>query len=189
MAETSDRDDKSQCLPAYTEPESASLPRAVLELNGHTLEVRGTAEAVENLRNSTGVDAGKEFIDSCISDVVVINRSRTGDLTENVHNTLAMIRELKPQDPTEALLITQMTAVHQAAIRMAYLLSVETRVEVISMKEKALNRLSRTFAQQVETLKKYRTGGQQKITVQHVQMSDNAQAVFGDVGGGSDEKK
>jgi hypothetical protein len=43
----------------------------------------------------------------------------------------------------------------------------------------------------VETLKKYRTGGEQKVTVQHVTVSDNAQAIVGNVlaGGGDDKKK
>jgi hypothetical protein len=42
----------------------------------------------------------------------------------------------------------------------------------------------------METLKRYRTGGEQKVTVQHVTVSDNAQAIVGNVsaGGGDDEK-
>ena len=34
--------------------------------------------------------------------------------------------------------------------------------------EHALNKLARTFAVQLETLKRYRTGGEQKVTVEHV---------------------
>ena len=41
--------------------------------------------------------------------------------------------------------------------------------------ERAFNKLARTFAAQIETFKKYRTGGEQKVTVQHVTVSDNAQ--------------
>jgi hypothetical protein len=57
--------------------------------------------------------------------------------------------------------------------------------------ERALNKLARTFTTQVETLKKYRTGGEQKVTVQHVSVNDNAQAIVGNVstGGGGDKKK
>ena len=57
--------------------------------------------------------------------------------------------------------------------------------------ERALNKLARTFAAQVETLKNYPTGGEQKVTVQHVTVSDNAQAIVGNVstGGGDDGKK
>ena len=57
--------------------------------------------------------------------------------------------------------------------------------------ERALNKLARTFASQVEALKRYRTGGEQKVTVQHVTVSDNAQAIVGNVsaGGGGDKKE
>jgi hypothetical protein len=59
-----------------------------------------------------------------------------------------------------------------------------------SVAERALNKLLRTFSIQMETLKRYRTGGEQKVTVQHVSVSDNAQAIVGNVstGGGGDKK-
>ncbi len=39
----------------------------------------------------------------------------------------------------------------------------------------------RTFATQMETLKRYRTGGEQKVTVQHVSVSEGGQAIVGNV--------
>jgi len=55
--------------------------------------------------------------------------------------------------------------------------------------EKHINRatrLCRSYASVVEALNKYRTKGQQKITVQHVNVNDGGQAVIGDInqGGG-----
>ena len=50
--------------------------------------------------------------------------------------------------------------------------------------ERALNKLARAFLSQMETLKRYRTGGEQKVTVQHVTVSDNAQAIVGNVSTG-----
>ena len=47
--------------------------------------------------------------------------------------------------------------------------------------ERALNKLARTFAAQVEALKRYRTGGEQTVTVQHVSVSDGGQAIVGNV--------
>ncbi len=40
---------------------------------------------------------------------------------------------------------------------------------------------------QVDALKRYRTGGQQKVTVEHVTVNDGGQAIVGSVekGGGS----
>jgi len=45
---------------------------------------------------------------------------------------------------------------------------------------------------QMEALKKYRTGGQQKMIVEHVHVNEGGQAIVGNVnpgGGGSNDKK
>ena len=47
--------------------------------------------------------------------------------------------------------------------------------------ERALNKLARTFAMQMEALKRYRTGGEQKVTVQHVTVGEGGQAIVGNV--------
>jgi len=51
-------------------------------------------------------------------------------------------------------------------------------------------RLMALFASQMETLNKYRTGGQQKVLVEHVHVNDGGQAVVGtvNVGGGADRQ-
>ena len=38
-----------------------------------------------------------------------------------------------------------------------------------------------TYATQMEALKRYRTGGEQKVTVQHVSVSEGGQAIVGNV--------
>jgi hypothetical protein len=45
----------------------------------------------------------------------------------------------------------------------------------------AFNKLTRTFAAQVEALKRYRSGGEQKMTVQHVHVAEGGQAIVGNV--------
>ncbi len=53
--------------------------------------------------------------------------------------------------------------------------------------ERAVNKLARTFVSQMEALKRYRTGGEQKVTVQHVSVSEGGQAIVGNVTQGSRE--
>ena len=57
--------------------------------------------------------------------------------------------------------------------------------------ERALNKLSRSFASQMEALRKHRNGGKQTVTVQHVNVSDGGQAIVGNVetGGRADNEK
>ena len=47
--------------------------------------------------------------------------------------------------------------------------------------ERAFNKLARTFAVQMEALKRYRTGGEQKVTVHHVTVNEGGQAIVGAV--------
>jgi hypothetical protein len=58
--------------------------------------------------------------------------------------------------------------------------------EVTDLNINRATKLMRTFTAQVEALQKIRNKGQQKITVQHVQVGQGGQAIIGDVshGGG-----
>ena len=102
---------------------------------------------------------------------------------------LATILEIDPQDSIELMLATQMTAVHNMAMEMSRrAMHSEQSLEGVEKNINFANKLMRTFSTQVEALNKYRTKGQQKITVQHVNVNDGGQAVIGDVnpGGGND---
>jgi hypothetical protein len=45
----------------------------------------------------------------------------------------------------------------------------------------AMNKFARTYIMQMDALKRYRSKGEQKVTVQHVTVSDGGQAIVGDV--------
>jgi hypothetical protein len=47
--------------------------------------------------------------------------------------------------------------------------------------QNAFDKLARTFAAQVEALKRYPSGGEQKMTVQHVHVAEGGQAIVGNV--------
>jgi hypothetical protein len=47
--------------------------------------------------------------------------------------------------------------------------------------EGAFTKLTQTFAAQMEALKRYRTGGEQKAKVQHVTVGDGGQAIVANV--------
>ena len=66
-------------------------------------------------------------------------------------------------------------------MRMMQRLANADNIPRLDSTERALNKLARTFAAQVEALKRYRTGGEQTVTVQHVSVSDGGQAIVGNV--------
>jgi hypothetical protein len=102
---------------------------------------------------------------------------------------LGFVDGMKPRDPAEVALVTQMAAIHQATMMMARRLNHVENIAQQDSAEKALNKLARTYAAQMDTLKRYRSKGQQTVTVQHVNVEDGGQAIVGNVetgGRGSD---
>ncbi|RFC68339.1 hypothetical protein [Mesorhizobium denitrificans] len=105
---------------------------------------------------------------------------------EALNASLALVRGIRPQDEVEAMLAIQMSAIHMATMTTAARLSVAKEVTWIELHEKALNKLARTFTTQIEALKRYRSKGEQKVTVEHVTVNEGGQAIVGTVtqGGG-----
>jgi hypothetical protein len=108
--------------------------------------------------------------------------SRGGMVDERLVNfMLAVIKGIKPRDQIEVMLAAQMAAIHEAIMTFTKRLAhVETIPEQDSA-ERALNKLARTFATQMEALQRYRNGGEQKVLVQQVSVSDGSQAIVAGV--------
>ena len=81
---------------------------------------------------------------------------------------LSVVEGIAPKDEVEAMLATQMAAVHMASMTFARRLAHVDNIPQQDSAERAFNKLARTFTAQVDALKRYRTGGQQKVTVEHV---------------------
>jgi hypothetical protein len=94
---------------------------------------------------------------------------------------LSVVKGIKPKDQLEAMLAAQMAAIHTATMTFARRLANVETIEQQDSAERALNKLARTFAMQMEALKRYRTGGEQKVTVHHVSVNEGGQAIVGNV--------
>lgn len=105
----------------------------------------------------------------------------------NSNFLLSVVRGVQPRDELEAMLAVQMGAIHQATMMMARRLNHVDNIAQQDAAERALNKLARTYATQMEALKRYRTGGQQKVTVEHVTVNAGGQAIVGAVAHGGGE--
>jgi hypothetical protein len=99
----------------------------------------------------------------------------------SVNFMLSFIDGIKPRDQVEAMLAAQMAAVHIATMTFARRLAHVDNIQQQDSAERAFNKLMRTFTTQMEALKRYRTGGEQKVTVQHVTVAEGGQAIVGNV--------
>jgi hypothetical protein len=108
--------------------------------------------------------------------------SKGGQVDERRLNfMLSVMKGVQPRDQLEAMLAAQMAAVHMATMTIAQRLADVENIPQQDSAERAFNKLSRTFTTQMEALKRYRTGGEQKVTVQHVSVAEGGQAIVGNV--------
>jgi hypothetical protein len=133
----------------------------------HPDEQIGRALVMEALAS-----ADWDFLDGILNQLG--NASAQGqDVDERGLNfMLSVIKGIEPRDQLEAMLAAQMAAVHVATMTFA-------RVAPVNIS--AFNKLTRTFAMQMEALKRYRSGAEQKVTLQHVSVAEGGQAIVGNV--------
>ena len=124
---------------------------------------------------------GKDVIVGLIHQISVQgSHGKTFD-EEAANFVLAFVDSMQPADAAEAVLLTQMAATHQAMMMMTRRLN---RVQTLPQQEsaeRAVNKLGRTFATQMDTLKRYRSKGQQVVRVERVMVAEGGQAIVGNV--------
>jgi len=105
---------------------------------------------------------------------------------------VAVIKGVEPRDQLETMLAAQMAAVHMLTMSFARRAGASDSGWIWSCVGSIFNKLARTFAVQLEALKKYRTSGEQQVTVRHVTVNQGGQAIVGNVAhqrGGSRKKR
>jgi hypothetical protein len=123
----------------------------------------------------------RDFIDELLYQVANAS-ARDNEPNESAANfMLSVIKAIKPKDQLEAMLAAQMAAVHMAMMRSSQYLAHVENIPQLDIGERVFNKMGRTFVAQMEALKRYRTGGEQKVTVQHVSVSEGGQAIVGNV--------
>lgn len=122
-----------------------------------------------------------DFIAGLIAQIVHVTAKGQEASQELANFMLSAIKGIEPKDDVEAMLAAQMAATHMLSMTFARRLNNVESIPQQDSASQAFNKLSRTFATQVEALKRYRTGGEQRVTVQHVNVSDGGQAIVGDV--------
>jgi len=127
---------------------------------------------------------------SLLARLTLARKGSIGDeeMLTKQNAAFSILTDMKPRDSVEAMMITQMIAVHEMALLASErALITEQPDEFVGKNINRAAKLFRTYAALVEALTKYRNKGKQQITVQHVSVNDGGQAIVGDVtqGGGN----
>src|SRR5215469_89597 len=115
--------------------------------------------------------ADEDFLNGIV-DQIASASAHGQDIERGLNFMLSVIKGIEPRDQLEAMLAAQMAAVHVTTMTFA-------RVATVHIS--AFNKLTRTFAMQIEALKRYRSGAEQKVTLQHVSVAEGGQAIVGNV--------
>ena len=162
-------------------------------------QTRLTPRGVDEVLNSilladTFATANGELCEGLLHQLNRLTSGSDERRASDLNFLLSAVRGIGPGDETEALLAVQMAAIHKATLSMASQLQRAETIDQQNSSANALNKLARTFALQLDALKRYRTGGEQTIKVQHVTVENGGQAIVGNVnnksgGGGDDETR
>ena len=128
----------------------------------------------------TGVKSGKLALR--LVSQVGIQLSGSNDF-EGLCTATEMIAELKPANITEAMLASQMIAVHEAAL--VFLRNATNNEQTGEGRDANTHRavrMLRLFIEQLEAMAKLKgKTGQQKVVVEHVHVNAGGQAIVGAV--------
>jgi hypothetical protein len=125
--------------------------------------------------------ADGDFVNGIVSQLADASLHGQDISDHGLNFMLSVIKGLEPRDQLETMLAAQMAAVHVASMTFARRLAHVEEIPQQDSAERAFNKLTRTFAMQMEALKRYRTGAEQKVTLQHVSVADGGQAIIGNV--------
>lgn len=149
---------------------------------------------VENIFNASHEDKQElQLINHIVNQSSAVNAYNCSN-QELWDNTRTIMKSINPKDKIELMLVTQIVAAHNAAmqaISRASNLLKDSNVNIVNMGNKTFNTAStlmRTYTMQMEALNKYRGKGQQKITVEHINIADGGKAVIGNIAGSTDKK-
>ena len=161
-----------------------TAPPMQLSMKGTALHIAFKCDSVEIATVVQMADIGTrdcEFHKGLIGQIACLGSQSTSVDSDNSNFVLSVVRSIKPRDELEALLATQMGAIHAATMMPARRLNHVENIPQQDAAERALNKLARAFTTQMDALKRYRTGGQQKVTVEHVTVNAGGQAIVGAV--------
>ena len=169
--------------------EQAAVDKAREQRRTPRLKVENNKVAIDHEDLLTGYALMKEALGGNGPDFVFglldqLSKATYGGATidpSGLNFMVSVIQGIEPRDQVEAMLAAQMSLSHMAIMKFSQHLPLTTSLPEQDSAERAINKFARTFIAQMETLKRYRSGGEQKVTVTHVSVGEGGQATAGNV--------
>jgi hypothetical protein len=146
---------------------------------GHGIRTRP-----RNLEKIFGTDEpfqAQAFLGHCFAILHPKEAGAGADTDDQRPFVVSIVKDIGARDAVERMLAVQMAATHVAMVRAAQGLARAGMLPQLEAYSTAYNKLARTYAAQMEALRKHRNGGRQTVVVQHVTVEGGGQAIVGHV--------
>ena len=147
---------------------------------GHQAEINRN-DIIMRIFNTKHPEQANALLGHCMATLARNEASEEHPQNDQRLFTLSIVADIKPRDAVERMLAIQMAATHVAMIRSGRWLANAETIPQVEAHYSGFNKLARTYAAQVEALRKHRNGGAQTVRVEHVTIEAGCQAVFGNV--------
>ena len=188
MTEKPENSKEKSCEANRTPQETAAVERIVRKPASPRLKVLESSELVpDHPDQEVGIALLMEAIGTTDPDFALgflgqlANLGDDKNLERGLNFLLSVVKGIRPRDQIEAMLAAQMAATHAATMKSFRDLADAQDLQHRDAAERTVNKLMRTFASQMETLKRYRAGAEQTVNIQHVNVSEGGQAIVGNV--------
>ena len=139
----------------------------------------------QRLKNAFGTTSSA-FVEASLHQLIAAARLPNSGICEiAVNASLAFVEGAKPRDEIECALVIQMACTHSAAMAVLDRLGKAAGERTVAAMASAAARLLRSYATQVEALRRLRNGGSQTVRVEHVYVNEGGQAIIGNVRSGT----
>jgi hypothetical protein len=168
-----------------TAKEETKPAKLVQGLDGDTLKLNFALA-----RDALGSQDGG-FIVGLFNQVLQMTNDGKGKPDEKQLDFIAgALCGIKPKDELEGMLVVQIIANQILSMKFAAMLCATNQIERQEAVERIYTRLARTTPALMDTLRSKRTGGRQRVKVEHVHVHNGGQAIVGNVetGGGGAER-
>ena len=121
------------------------------------------------------------FFDGLVAQLACAVSLSSGIQERSLQFAVSVIKSIGPKNELESMLAAQMAAVHICALDSSRRFLCADTLERRDSAERAMTKMTRTFAMQMETLKRYRAKAQQVVRVERVTVQEGGQAIVGAV--------
>ena len=145
-------------------------------------EAKAVSERMERATGATNEELQGHLVDQLVKSLWLPSGASEENKKNGVLAAFAALQGIKPRDEIEGMLGVQMVATHSAAMECLRRAMIEDQTIVgrdQNLKHGA--KLLTLYARQLEVLDKHRGKGQQKMTIEYVNVEAGGRAIVGQV--------